>query len=53
MVHLIIASEVSANAYVQWDAGPSLVVTYTKPADATAPRTSLGLGLSGGGATGP
>ncbi|CAJ1436471.1 unnamed protein product [Effrenium voratum] len=26
---------VSANAYVQWDAGPSLVVTYTKPADAT------------------
>ncbi|CAE7260459.1 mhkC, partial [Symbiodinium sp. CCMP2456] len=25
----------SANAYVQWDAGPNITVTYTKPADAT------------------
>eukprot|EP00913_Durusdinium_trenchii_P003702 g3426.t1 len=26
---------VSENAYVQWEAGPNLTVTYTKPADAT------------------
>eukprot|EP00439_Symbiodinium_sp_Y106_P020295 s4454_g2.t1 len=30
----------SANAYVQWDAGPNITVTYTKPADATVARLS-------------
>lgn len=32
---LRLKSQVSENAYVNWDVGPNHTVTYTKPADAT------------------